>query len=332
MGDRLGVVVMAYGTPASPDDVEAYYTHIRRGRPPTPEQLADLVRRYDAIGGTSPLAERTEAQRAGLAAALDERAPGRCHGGARPEARAAVHRGRGGDARRRRRRRHRRPRARAALLPGVGRRVPGAAGGGRAARTLPVAHHRQLAPRADVPRLPRRARCATRSRRCPSAPRCCSPPTRSRSACSSTIRTPTSCAESAAAVAEAVGLDRWAGWSIAWQSAGRTPEPWRGPDVLDGDPRPGRHRTSRRRAGVPAGLRERPPRGGLRPRHRGGRRRRRGRARLRPHPRAQRRPRRARRAGRPRPRRRADDRRSSWSAVASPGWSRRARPRSPART
>ncbi len=41
----VGVVVMAYGTPRSPEDVEAYYTHIRRGRPPTPEQLADLQRR-----------------------------------------------------------------------------------------------------------------------------------------------------------------------------------------------------------------------------------------------------------------------------------------------
>lgn len=32
---RLGVVVMAYGTPAMVGDIEAYYTHIRRGRPPT---------------------------------------------------------------------------------------------------------------------------------------------------------------------------------------------------------------------------------------------------------------------------------------------------------
>src|SRR5690606_17771023 len=39
--------------------------------------------------------------------------------------------------------------------------------------------------------------------------------------------------ESAAATAATVGLDRWAGWSIAWQSAGRTPEPWRGPDILE---------------------------------------------------------------------------------------------------
>src|SRR3954451_5871696 len=71
------VLLMAYGTPARPEDVEAYYTDIRRGRPPTPEQLADLVRRYDAIGGISPLAQPTEAQRAGLEAALDARAPGR---------------------------------------------------------------------------------------------------------------------------------------------------------------------------------------------------------------------------------------------------------------
>src|SRR5437660_9997316 len=62
---------MAYGTPASPEDVEAYYTHVRRGRPPTPELLADLRRRYDAIGGTSPLLERTRAQARCLQAELD---------------------------------------------------------------------------------------------------------------------------------------------------------------------------------------------------------------------------------------------------------------------
>ena len=36
--------------------------------------------------------------------------------------------------------------------------------------------------------------------------------------------------ETAAAVAGQVGLDRW---STGWQSAGRTPEPWLGPDILD---------------------------------------------------------------------------------------------------
>ena len=36
---------------------------------------------------------------------------------------------------------------------------------------------------------------------------------------------------SASAIAARAGLDRWYGWTLAWQSAGRTPEPWRGPDV-----------------------------------------------------------------------------------------------------
>ncbi|HEX4904909.1 MAG TPA: ferrochelatase, partial [Acidimicrobiales bacterium] len=58
----VGVLVMAYGSPASADEVEAYYTHIRRGRPPTEEQLADLRRRYDAVGGISTLRARTDAQ------------------------------------------------------------------------------------------------------------------------------------------------------------------------------------------------------------------------------------------------------------------------------
>ena len=63
---------MDYGTPASLDDLPAYYTHVRRGRPPAPEQLDDLRRRYEAIGGTSPLAERTRAQAAALAAELGD--------------------------------------------------------------------------------------------------------------------------------------------------------------------------------------------------------------------------------------------------------------------
>ena len=56
---------MAYGTPRHPDEIEPYYTVIRRGRPPTTEALADLTARYAAIGGVSPLAELTEAQRRG---------------------------------------------------------------------------------------------------------------------------------------------------------------------------------------------------------------------------------------------------------------------------
>ncbi|MEZ5257285.1 MAG: ferrochelatase [Ilumatobacteraceae bacterium] len=73
----IGVLLMAYGTPRAPEEIETYYTDIRRGRPPTPEQLADLIRRYEAIGGISPLAQRTESQRQALQDALDERAPAR---------------------------------------------------------------------------------------------------------------------------------------------------------------------------------------------------------------------------------------------------------------
>ena len=40
---RIGVLVMSYGTPESLDQVEAYYTHISRGNPPTPEQLHELT-------------------------------------------------------------------------------------------------------------------------------------------------------------------------------------------------------------------------------------------------------------------------------------------------
>jgi protoporphyrin/coproporphyrin ferrochelatase len=77
MTDRpRGLVVMAYGTPASPNDIEAYYTHIRRGRAPSAEQLADLTGRYAAIGGVSPLAERTRAQARAIAAALGAGEPG----------------------------------------------------------------------------------------------------------------------------------------------------------------------------------------------------------------------------------------------------------------
>jgi ferrochelatase len=56
----IGLLLMSYGTPANLDEVEAYYTHIRRGRKPSPEALDDLVQRYKAIGGVSPLNEITE--------------------------------------------------------------------------------------------------------------------------------------------------------------------------------------------------------------------------------------------------------------------------------
>ncbi|MEQ1872492.1 MAG: ferrochelatase [Ilumatobacteraceae bacterium] len=76
---QTAVLLMAYGTPRHADEIAAYYTDIRRGRPPTDEQLADLTARYEAIGGLSPLAARTEAQRDALQHMLDAGAPGQFH-------------------------------------------------------------------------------------------------------------------------------------------------------------------------------------------------------------------------------------------------------------
>ncbi|MCT2535585.1 ferrochelatase [Aquibacillus koreensis] len=59
---KVGLLVMAYGTPYKEEDIERYYTDIRHGRKPTPEMLADLTERYQAIGGISPLAKITQEQ------------------------------------------------------------------------------------------------------------------------------------------------------------------------------------------------------------------------------------------------------------------------------
>ena len=228
----LGLVVMAYGTPRSPDDVEAYYTHIRRGRPPTPEQLADLTGRYDAIGGISPLAARTEAQRAALARALDEAQPGRWrvvlgqkHAAPFIEDAVAELAAEGvADA------------VGLVLAPHYSRSSvgeyqrraaeAGAAGGVR----LHAVEQWHLLPeyvdflaaavteaRAELPdahktlftahSLPERALVDDPY--------------------------PDQLRASAAAVAERVGLQPWPDWGLCWQSAGRTPDPWRGPDVLE---------------------------------------------------------------------------------------------------
>jgi protoporphyrin/coproporphyrin ferrochelatase len=56
---KMGLLVMAYGTPYKEEDIERYYTHIRHGRKPSEELLEDLKQRYKAIGGISPLAKIT---------------------------------------------------------------------------------------------------------------------------------------------------------------------------------------------------------------------------------------------------------------------------------
>ncbi len=68
------VVLMAYGSPDSLEDVPAYYADIRGGRPIRPELLEDLIERYRRLGigqsPQSPLNEVTEATRARLESEL----------------------------------------------------------------------------------------------------------------------------------------------------------------------------------------------------------------------------------------------------------------------
>lgn len=74
--EKIGVLVMSYGTPQSLEQIEAYYTHIRRGRPPAPEQLEELTNRYKAIvGGVFPLRENTNRQVQHLEETLNASAP-----------------------------------------------------------------------------------------------------------------------------------------------------------------------------------------------------------------------------------------------------------------
>jgi ferrochelatase len=68
----IGVLVMAYGTASGPDDVERYYTDIRGGRPPAPEHLEELKERYGAIGNRFPLLDITRRQAEGLVERLND--------------------------------------------------------------------------------------------------------------------------------------------------------------------------------------------------------------------------------------------------------------------
>ena len=60
------VILMAYGSPSTPEDIRPYFEDVRGGRPVSDEAVAELAERYRRIGGRSPLDEVTEAQRAAL--------------------------------------------------------------------------------------------------------------------------------------------------------------------------------------------------------------------------------------------------------------------------
>ena len=59
---RNGVLLMAHGTPSSLDEMPEYLTLVRGGRPPSPELIHEMRENYAAIGGRSPLTDITLAQ------------------------------------------------------------------------------------------------------------------------------------------------------------------------------------------------------------------------------------------------------------------------------
>jgi ferrochelatase len=218
---------MAYGTPATPADVEAYYTHVRRGRPPTPEQLADLKRRYDAIGGVSPLLERTEAQRRGIANALNNQGAFTVHLGmkhAAPFIEDAVGQAVDDGVKRA---------VGVVLAPHYSRLSIGEyeerarAGAGDRLDFAMVPSWYDAPPYLDalaervqkaLAALPERTEVVFTAHSLPAR------------IVDEGDPYPEQLRWTAEAVAERAGVERW---RVAWQSAGRTPEPWIEPDILE---------------------------------------------------------------------------------------------------
>ncbi len=71
-----GILLLAYGTPDTLDNVEPYYTHIRGGRVPSPEALANLRERYRLVGGRTPLLELSRSVADQLQTRLEAESPG----------------------------------------------------------------------------------------------------------------------------------------------------------------------------------------------------------------------------------------------------------------
>lgn len=68
----VGVLVMAYGGPASLDEIPGYLADIRSGRPTPRAVLDEITENYRAIGGSSPLLAVTERQVSALASELGD--------------------------------------------------------------------------------------------------------------------------------------------------------------------------------------------------------------------------------------------------------------------
>ena len=230
---RTAVVLMAYGTPRSKEEILPYYTDIRRGRPPTDEQLQDLTNRYEAIGGLSPLKQLTEDQRDALQSELDSISPntfqvflGLKHASPFIEETVTEVVGLGykkivglvlaphyssysiGQYM---------DRVRAVAEP-AGITVSGIDSWAREEAFIDFLANDM---REKLTSLPERTKVLFTAHSLPQRIIDGGDPY------------PEELRATAELVAEKVGLTRWSDWSIAWQSAGRTPEPWIGPDILE---------------------------------------------------------------------------------------------------
>jgi len=230
---RTAVVLMAYGTPRSKEEILPYYTDIRRGRPPTDEQLQDLTNRYEAIGGLSPLKQLTEDQRDALQSELEHLSPGKYqvflglkHASPFIEETVTEVVGLGykkivglvlaphyssysiGQYM---------DRVRAVAEP-AGITVSGIDSWAREEAFIDFLANDM---REKLASLPERTKVLFTAHSLPQRIIDGGDPY------------PEELRATAELVAEKVGLTRWSDWSIAWQSAGRTPEPWIGPDILE---------------------------------------------------------------------------------------------------
>ncbi len=223
-----GLLVMSYGTPERLEDVEPYYTHIRRGNPPPPELLDELVGRYRAVGGPTALNRITRQQATALGATLGDR-------GAHVQLYVGF--------------KH--------VAPFIGDVVEKmAADGIKQAVGLVLAPHYSLRSIAEYQTYAEKKRPDGMSldivsswhdhpgfidglaRRLSDAlPRAGDSPHvvfTAHSVPAAVLERgdpyPDQLQRTAQLIAEAIGLD---GWSFAYQSAGRTGQPWLGPDILE---------------------------------------------------------------------------------------------------
>src|SRR5436309_13068361 len=79
---HVAVLLMAYGSPNSLEEVAEYLLQVRGGRSTTPAEVERLLERYRQIGGQTPLLKITLAQASALQARLDsDRVPARVYVG-----------------------------------------------------------------------------------------------------------------------------------------------------------------------------------------------------------------------------------------------------------